>query len=74
MLKKVNLTHRYKLRLPLSKFKKSHPMSNEVKGMISRKKEQLTFNRLEGKLLIQKSFELTYLNFHSSAKGFKLTL
>lgn len=32
--------------------------------MTSREKEQLTFDSLEGELLIHKSFELTYLNFH----------
>ena len=36
------------------------------------------FNHLEGKLLIQKSFELTYWNFHwdfrSNGKGFTLII
>ena len=32
------------------------------------------FNHLEGKLMIQKSFELTYWDFHSNGKGFTLII
>lgn len=51
---------------------------NQEKVILSvmkfREKEQLTLNSLEGKLLVQKPFELIYLvslGFHPDAKGFK---
>ena len=57
--------------------KNPEPMLKEI-TLTQQIQMKTVFNHLEGKLLIQKSFELTYWNFHwdfrSNGKGFTLII